>query len=230
MKSSTCRRGSAWRVRSADIRRVGDGARPAFPAEQIDGTGQVALRRPAAGDVADVRGKPAVLVTDEDDRVGSLAGGRHRLVGHDLRAVARGEGDVRRRDTWVVFSHAIRAARSGGCRLRRRRRGAILGGDRFHAELGEDGRRRGDAAGDVQDAAHHVTAGHDAVDVVVDELMDEVGLELGQLPGHPLLLALKQRRTTGRVSLHRTGPVNEPYVCRSRVGCTFRATRQEIEQ
>ena len=98
-----------------------------------------------------------------------------RLVGHDRGAVAL-EGDLLGDHGRIVGRDRERAARSGGRRLRRRR--SLLGTGGLDPERGQDRGGGGHAAGDVEDAADQVAARHDPVFVVLDELVDEIGLKL----------------------------------------------------
>ena len=62
-----------------DLARVADGGGASVAAEEVDGAGEVAIDRPAPGDVPDVLGQASILVADEDDReLFSRPGGRRR--------------------------------------------------------------------------------------------------------------------------------------------------------
>jgi hypothetical protein len=175
------------REEGRNLGQIGDVGRAAFTAEQIDCSRDVALGRPAARDVTDVIGEPAVLMADEDDRIEASSSRRHSLVGSDLRTIETGEGDIRGGDRRVIFSHALGAAWAG----RRRSWGgrAFLGRGGLDAVLGQHGGGGRDAPRDMQHAVHHVAARHEPVDVVLDELVDEIAFELAQFPGHLFLHA-----------------------------------------
>ncbi len=177
------------------VRRVG--RRAALAADEIGRDGDVAGDGQAPGDIPDVIGQAPVLVADKnqgqlpaarDRRCFRRAGGRggddrcrvaggEDLIGGDRGAIAV-VGDLSRADRRVVFGNGTRAEgrrRSLPDELHR-----LVGVGGANPERRQHRGRGGDPAGDVEDARDHVATGHQAVIVIIDELVDEIVLELVQ--------------------------------------------------